>query len=76
MQYVPNQFKTQTIVGRNDVKLTYKVSRVDRLYRCYQAGGGRFVVSLVWGSIRVVERMGHIIKCYLASGDKRMCSPS
>ena len=27
---------------------------------------------LCGGSIRVVERMGHIIKCYLASGDKRM----
>ena len=26
---------------------------------------------LCGGSIRVVERMGHIIKCYLASGDKR-----
>ena len=25
---------------------------------------------LCGGSIRVVERMGHIIKCYLASGDK------
>ena len=45
---------------------TWSVEEIACIIAIWVAVGG----VLCGGSIRVVERMGHIIKCYLASGDK------